>query len=117
VSHLSDHPVEAAEFAVAFICGALMFAFALSPKARVLQRWARNGFAILAITVVTWSTLITISTFCSESLSKLAAWRVDRARLWVGGFAVGLFLALVISGEFGKLLRKAPAAGSGPGST
>jgi multisubunit Na+/H+ antiporter MnhB subunit len=94
-------------FIAVVICGLVMLGYAFRPQKLPLRRWSRNCWILLAVAMMTWGVLGWTSR--RASLSEVAYWRIDHAKTWAGGLATGIFVTLVISGEFARLFRRSPS--------
>jgi hypothetical protein len=89
---------------LAFIGGLLVTAYVLmSGKAPRLQPWAKGAFVIFGCTCALWGVLKCVMISQIAVLSERAYWHVADTKTLIGGFAIGILVTLILSGEFKKL--------------
>jgi hypothetical protein len=96
-------------FCCVIILGLSLVAYILSPKGRSLESWGRMAFASAAVGVIIWGILQGMLMF--GRLSNDAYALVRDYKSMVGGFVIGILVALVLAGEFRKLGRPVQPAG------
>ena len=87
-----------------FIGGLFVTAYVLlSGKSPRLQAWAKGAFVMFGCACALWGVLQCIMISQSLGLSDRAYWHVADTKTSIGGFAAGILVTLMLSGEFKKL--------------
>ena len=76
------------------------------PRSQSLARWSRLACLLLALLIVAWGVLSYKTEFDRASFSDTEYWRANRIEYWLGGMSTGIFVTLLISGEFLKMRKK-----------
>ena len=92
----------------------LAMAAGLFPRARRLRSWMRWSCLLLSVVLVAWGTLSYLLEFERTSFSDTEYWAANHIKYWLGGIVVGIFVTLLISGEFVRLGKGAASCESEP---
>ena len=79
------------------------------PRSRNLSRWCRLACFLLALLIVAWGVLSYKLKFDRASFSETEYWPANRIEYWLGGMIVGIFVTLLLSGEFLKMRKNPPS--------
>ncbi len=102
---ITDHPIKAASCAIVIICALIMLAFAATPNARVLQKWARSTWVLLALVTIAWSILGLLRAFQTWHPGGPASRTAESYETLAVGFAMGLFVSLLLSGSIRRMFQ------------
>jgi hypothetical protein len=91
----------------------LCFAYLIPGKHRNVPRSTRRLFFLLGLFGTSWGIFGLIASYNSSHQIRWATYIMEHCRILSGGIALGLFLALCVTGGFTSLSRKRTASETG----
>ncbi|HUI08024.1 MAG TPA: hypothetical protein VL486_13580 [Verrucomicrobiae bacterium] len=94
------------------ITGGLLLCMAwIGVKRCDVPRWTLHLCGLMGVLFICWGGCGLVQFYWSSHITRRSVYMLEHYRLTSGGVAAGLFIALCISGQLHRLVKKRPDAG------